>query len=174
MKELIETKQNLYGGNNIVEIYLSDELPDLTLCTSAYGFVFKDGMFLQTELREGERPERRLDIPGGHIDERETPDQAAIRETFEETGVHIDNAKLVAVIKITNNKSKEESSLEYPYPVSYMLFYLCDFVTEEVFEGNEDTHGRVWVSPKDFPSSIWCKENKILFNRVLNLINIEK
>ncbi len=28
--------------------------------------------------------------PGGHIDDNETPDAAALRETFEETGLHVE------------------------------------------------------------------------------------
>lgn len=83
-----------------VETYLSDEFPPLELCPSAYALVFKDGVMLQTDLREGERPTRTLDIPGGHIDAGETPEQSLIRETFEETGVHIQKPKLVAYKKI--------------------------------------------------------------------------
>lgn len=173
MKELIEIKKNLgwvVGQNNTVEVYFSDELPDVKLCSSSYSFVFKDGKFLQTELRKGERPERILDIPGGHIDEGEKPEEAAIRETFEETGVHVKNPKLVAYMKITTHIPKPENSSRYPYPTSYMLFYLCDFVSEEVFEGNEDAHGRVWLKPEEFENSYWPKENSILFNKVLEYI----
>ena len=173
MKELIETKEDaewIDCQNNTVEVYFSDELPDVNLCTASYSFVFKDGKFLQTELRKGERPERRLDIPGGHIDEGELPDQTAIRETFEETGIHVKNPRLVAYIKITTHLPQSENSSRYPYPTTYMLFYLCDILNEEPFEGNEDAHGRVWVLPEEFETSIWCKENKILLNRVLEYI----
>ncbi|MEK7588606.1 MAG: NUDIX domain-containing protein [Patescibacteria group bacterium] len=169
MKKLIQTQKDLYwidGQNNTVELYLSDELPDLSLCTASYAFVFKDAKFLQTELREGERPERRLDIPGGHIDEGEHPRDTAVRETFEETGVHVKNPKLVGYIKITTHVPKPENS-RYPYPTGFMLYYLCDFESEEVFEGNEDAHGRVWLPFDEFEKSVWCRENKVLLEEVI-------
>lgn len=171
MKKLIETHKDLYwidGQNNTVEVYLSDEMPEVSLCTAAYAFVFKDGTFLQTELREGERPQRRLDLPGGHIDEGENPEQTAIRETFEETGVHVKNPKLVAYVKITTHTLKPENS-RYPYPIGYMLYYLCELEIEEPFNGNEDAHGRVWLPFKEFEKSMWCTENKVLLGDILRI-----
>lgn len=173
MQKLIETRKNLYwieGADNTVEVYLSDELPELELCASSYAFVFKDGSFLQTELREGERPQRRLDIPGGHIDEGETPEMAAIRETYEETGVHVKNPKLAAYLKITLHNSKPEG-FRYPYPTGYMIYYICDFENEEEFNGNEDAHGRVWLPYNEFEKSLWCKENSILLEEVMKSIS---
>lgn len=170
MQKLIDTQYNLFGTFNKVEIYLSNKIPDLSLCTAAYSFVFKDGKFLQTELKEGERPERRFDIPGGHIDKGESPEQAVIRETFEETGVIINNLSLFAFMKITSSLSREENTSDYPYPTSYMLFYLCDLVSEEEFFGNDEVHCRVWVSEEEFENLSWIKENKILFNEVWNFV----
>jgi len=37
-------------------------------------------------------------VPGGIIDEGETPRQAAVREVFEEVGVHLDKHDLIFVI----------------------------------------------------------------------------
>lgn len=173
MKELIETKKDLEWvdcQNNTVEVYFTDELPDVNLCTASYSFVFKDGKFLQTELRKGERPERRLDIPGGHIEEGELPDQTAIRETFEETGVRINNAKLISCVKITAHMPKPDITFKYLYPVTYMLFYLCDYISEEEFLANDEVCGRVWLKPEEFENSLWIKENSILFNKVLEYI----
>lgn len=169
MKRLIYATNNLYcieGQKNMVEVFISNEIPDVNLCTSAYSFVFKDDMFLQTELKEGERPQRRLDIPGGHIDKGETPEDAVIRETYEETGVIVSNPKLVAYVKITDHMPKKNDS-KYPHPISYMLYYLCDFLREDIFNGNEDAHGRVWLSHNNLESSIWCLENKALFEEVI-------
>ena len=169
MKKLIEKPKDLHWVDNInytIETYLADEMPEVSLCTSAYSFVFKDNMLLQTELKEGERPMRMLDIPGGHIDEGETPLEAVVRETFEETGVHVRSPKLVAYIKVTKHNPKPEA-YRYPYPVSYMLYYLCEFESEEEFFGNDDTHGRVWLPFDAFDKSIWCKENKVLLEEVM-------
>ncbi len=174
MKKLFLTEKNLpwiVGANNTVETWISDELPDLALCTAAYAFVFKDNTFLQTELKEGERPIRQLDIPGGHIDPGESPEAAVIRETFEETGVHVHNPKLLGYLKITTHVPEAENPSIYPYPIGYMLYYVCDVLSEEPFEGNDDTHGRVWLPFTEFDKSEWCVKNKILLDEVIkNLI----
>jgi 8-oxo-dGTP pyrophosphatase MutT (NUDIX family) len=172
MQKLIETRKDLYwivGQNNTVEVYLSDELPDVNLCTASYAFVFKDRKFLQTELREGERHIQMFDIPGGHIDLGETPDQTAVRETYEETGVHVNNPRLVGYMKITTHVPAPENPSRYPHPTGYMLYYLCNFLDEEEFNGNEDAHGRAWLTPEEFEQSVWCRENKILLEEVIKL-----
>ena len=43
------------------------------------------------------KKDNRLDIPKGHIEDGETPYQAAIRETFEETGILIDESTVEEV-----------------------------------------------------------------------------
>jgi 8-oxo-dGTP pyrophosphatase MutT (NUDIX family) len=154
---------------NTIEVHLADSIPSIEDCASVYAFVFKDGKFLQTELRKGERPIQRLDIPGGHVDEGETLEQAVIRETFEETGVIVKVRKFVAYKKVTLKGAKPEN-YRYPYPTSYMGFYICDVVEELPFEGNEETLGRVWLDPNDFATSPWCIENKILFDEILKQI----
>lgn len=176
MKKLILTQKDIpwiAGQNNTVETYLSDELPDVSLCTAAYTFVFKDGCFLQTELRENERPVRQLDIPGGHRDEGEHPEQAAIREVFEETGVRVVNPKLVANMKITTHIPESENPSRYPYPTGYMLFYVCDFEKEEPFDGNEETHGRAWIPFSEFDKNEWCIKNQVLLDEVMNYLGIK-
>ncbi len=168
MQKLLYSEENLdwLPAENFVETYWADVLPSVEDCPSAYAIVFKNGAILQTELREGERPTRRLDIPGGHVDEGETPEGAAVRETFEETGVHVKVIKLVGFKKVTVIGAKPEN-YKYPYPISYMAYYLCDLVEETPFTGNEDAHGRIWLSSSEFETSDWCKHNKVFINEIL-------
>ncbi len=168
-KHLCSQKVDWVKVDNIVETYLSDSIPSAIDCVSVYAFVLKEGKFLQTELRKGERPTQRLDIPGGHVDEGETSEQAVIRETLEETGVIVKVRKFVAYKKITIVGPKPEN-YRYPYPTGYMGFYICDIVEELPFEGNKETLGRIWLEQKDFATSPWCIENKILFDEVLKQI----
>lgn len=171
MYKLINIEKNLdwITGENIVATYLSNEIPNIVNCPSAYAIVFKDGAILQTELREGERPTRRLDIPGGHVDEGETIEESVIRETFEETGVHIKILKLVGYKKVTVTSPKPEN-FRYPYPTGYMAFYLCEIVEETDFKGNNEVHGRVWLKPEELDKSQWCVENKIFLDEIKLLI----
>jgi 8-oxo-dGTP diphosphatase len=168
MQKILFTEKNVdwVQGENIVETYLADILPNVKDCPSSYAIVFKDGALLQTELREGERPTRRLDIPGGHIDEGETPEECAVRETFEETGVHVKVIKLAGYKKVMGLGPRPEG-WRYPYPTGYMAFYLCEVVEETPFDGNEDTHGRVWLPQSEFEKSEWCKQNIDLLKEII-------
>ena len=169
MKTLLKSETNVpwLEVDAIVETYISDELPPMIEYTSAYAIVFNDnGKLLQTDLRKGERPERQLDIPGGHIDGKETSEQTAIRETFEETGVIIKSLQLVAHVKITIISPKPDN-YRYPYPVSYMLFYRSEAFEETEFNGNDEVHGRVWLSECEFEKSDWCNNNKELLAAIM-------
>ncbi len=169
MKKLLYTAKNKVHWlpeNTVVETYLSDEMPPVELCTSAYAIVFKDGALLQTDLREGERPTRQLDIPGGHFDEGELPEVALARETFEETGVRIQNPKLVAYKQITLMIPKPEG-YTYPYPVSYMPYFFCKVAEETVFEGNDEVHGRVWLEPEEYEKSPWYVLEKEMVDEIV-------
>ena len=170
MKEkLIQTEKNItyIKGENVVETYLVDALPNAENCPSAYALVFKDDALLLTDLREGERPTGGYDIPGGHVDTGEKPEESVVREVFEETGVRVKVIKLVAYKRITILSPKPENYM-YSYPTSYMAFYLCEVLEETPFDGNEDTHGRVWLKKEDFEKSDWCVRNKIFLDAVIS------
>ena len=168
MQKILKTQKEIpwLPKDSIAETYLTDELPPLELCSSAYAIVIKDGALLMTDLREGERPTRTLDIPGGHSDAGETPDATAVRETFEETGVRVKISKLAACQKITIIVPKPEA-YRYPYPVSYMLYYLCDVVEETAFAGNAEVHGRVWLPLDQLSTCPWYLENKVMMDEIL-------
>ena len=115
---------------------------------------------------QGERPTRTLDIPGGHIDEGENPKQSVVREVFEETGVRVIEPKPVAYKKITVQIPKPDV-WRYPYPTGYMLYYMCKVVEETPFEGNADTHGRVWLRPDEYEKSPWYVGEKKLVDEII-------
>ncbi len=176
MKKLISAISNApwAGEKNVVETFIlndgSYETPPTELCSSAYAFVFKEDYLLQTELRKGERDSRQLDIPGGHTEQGETPEQTAVRETYEETGVRINNLRLIAYMKVTMLSEKPDN-FPYPYPVSYLFFYLAEVEEEFPFNGNDEVHGRVWLSKNEFKTSEWCVKNQLLLQEILGQIN---
>lgn len=56
-------------------------------------YLIEDGKVVVTKYNEGQPNEGYYDIPGGKIEDGETPEQAAIREMREETGMVVKNLK---------------------------------------------------------------------------------
>ena len=105
--------------------------------------------------------------PGGKVDRNETPDEAALRECFEETGINI---------KLVGNKTPVEGGLYCPYGVQLNvitpnfrdhvdLIYLGHPIKEEPLKISEREASDIgWFSLSEvlnlntFPSVIqWCK-----------------
>ena len=84
-------------------------------------------------------------IPGGHLEEGETFEEAAIREVGEETGINIKNPKVIAV---TNNL--ETYKLENTHFVSVILF-TDDFDGEPKLMEPQKCHGWKWFDPRKIP-----------------------
>lgn len=59
-------------------------------------FVFRDGKFLMGRRKNSHAADT-WSIPGGHLEFGETPEQTAVREVKEETGLDITNARFGAV-----------------------------------------------------------------------------
>lgn len=59
-------------------------------------FVFKDGKFLMGQ-RRGAHGAGSWSVPGGHLAFNESPEETAIREVREETGLEIGNVSFAAV-----------------------------------------------------------------------------
>ncbi|MEV6287414.1 NUDIX hydrolase [Kribbella sp. NPDC051770] len=111
------------------KLFLADELPAYELVSSAFVLVFDSlGRLL---LRYAELPARGgWDLPGGHVEPGETPQQAAVRELQEETGWRAAEADLTVLgwNRITLDGPKP-AGFRYPHPVGYLV-YVTTHLTE--------------------------------------------
>lgn len=112
-------------------------------------YLIKDNEVVVTKYKKGNKKEGYYDIPGGKIEEGESPKQTAIREMKEETGIEIQNLKYKGIMTI-----------EYPD----RLFIFDTFITKE-YEGEPqefDENTSEWIDIDEL-----LKKEKILSNIIL-------
>lgn len=79
-------------------------------------YLIKDNKIVVTKYKEGNKKAGYYEIPGGKIETGEMPEQTAIREMKEETGITIENLKY-----------KGNMTVEYPNRILiWMYFYLLN------------------------------------------------
>ena len=115
----------------------TDRLPTDAPITGAYVLAVFHGRLLIARHRE-----RGWDIPGGHVDPGETPEETAVRETFEETAARITGLRLIAIQRLHIDGPKPPG-YKYPYPTSYQALYLADVISMGPFVEEEDTVERL-------------------------------
>ena len=115
-------------------------------------YLIKDNEVVVTKYKKGNKKEGYYDIPGGKIEEGESPKQTAIREMKEETGIEIQNLKYKGIMTI-----------EYPD----RLFIFDTFITKE-YEGE----------PQEFEenTSEWIDIDELLIKEKIlsNIILLDK
>lgn len=116
-----------YGNKHEVPI---DQLSWLPGC---YAIVMHGGKILLSNQHG------KYVLPGGGPEFGEMPGDAAVRETFEETGIRIENPQLLACksnLFITPGTDKPVQSIQ--------LFYACNFVGGELSADGFDEHEQTW------------------------------
>ena len=112
-------------------------------------YLIKDNEVVVTKYKKGNKKEGYYDIPGGKIEEGESPKQTAIREMKEETGIEIQNLKYKGIMTI-----------EYPD----RLFIFDTFISKE-YEGEPqefEENTSEWIDIDEL-----LKKEKILSNIIL-------
>ena len=112
-------------------------------------YLIKDNEVVVTKYKKGNKKEGYYDIPGGKIEEGESPKQTAIREMKEETGIEIQNLKYKGIMTI-----------EYPD----RMFVLDTFISRE-YEGEPqefEENTSEWIDIDEL-----LKKEKILSNIIL-------
>ena len=67
-------------------------------------------------IKRGNEPGKgKWSIPGGHVELGETPEEAVVRETKEETGLEVENPSLIDVV--SNVDLDEKGKVKYHYVI---------------------------------------------------------
>ena len=135
MTKIVHTSHDVHylPTPNRVEIVLTDDLSPLELTRTAFMVpVYEDGSFLfAVNQRRG------VEIPGGHIDDGETPEQAAIREAYEEAGCRVEDVRPLGYLRMISEGDVPDD-WGYPHPVSYQQFFTGRITNVEPFTPNDE------------------------------------
>ena len=108
-----------------------------TLC-----YLEKDGCYLMLH-----RVKKKNDVNhdkwigvGGGFEEGESPEECAMREVWEETGLHMDDLRYRGIVTFVCD----------PWPCEYMHLFTCDSFSGEMIECNEGN--LEWVEKEKVPS----------------------
>ncbi|MCB9156661.1 MAG: NUDIX domain-containing protein [Caldilineaceae bacterium] len=148
---------------NQYQLVLDDQMPPAQLITAALGLIFDGNRFLMTQLTS-----RGWDIPGGHIEPGETPEQTVCREIWEETRVHVRNLSLLGYDKFVIQAPKPPG-YKYPHPISYQLFYWGHVDRLEPFVATEEALARRLFAPDEAHQTKWVQRGKALYEAALAL-----
>ena len=111
---------------------------------------------------------RSWDIPGGHREKGETPYQTLQREVYEEAYLKFENAIPFAYAKI-HNESHTNPNDGYPYPTSYIQFYLLEGIQEKNFKAEYETCQRKWFDTTEANQVSWIQRHQELYKLALDL-----
>ncbi|MEM0155764.1 MAG: NUDIX domain-containing protein [Thermoplasmataceae archaeon] len=78
----------------------------------------KSILFIKRKDREDDPWSGNIALPGGFLKKGETPEEAAIRETLEETSVSINEGQITARMGIMHSKANPKISI---YPIAFSL-----------------------------------------------------
>ena len=109
-------------------------------------YLIKDNKIVVTKYKECNKKEGYYEIPGGKIEEGDTPEKTAIREMREETG-----------LKIENLKYKGNIITEYPNRIFNFDVFICNECNGEPQDFKENTSE--WIEINEL-----LKKEKILSN----------
>lgn len=107
------------------ELWEKDDFSEEDLVTCVFALVkYKWQVYLTKNFRWWE-------LPGGHVEKWETLDEALERELREEVWTTITSKKVYWYKKYTNSeKIPNRDGWFYPFPHSYILFYICEWTGE--------------------------------------------
>ena len=148
---------------NEVTLVLDDALPPLHLITCALALAFDGERILMTNLNA-----RGWDIPGGHLEAGESPEDALRREVMEETGALLSNVRLLGYQCVTIHVPCPPN-YRYPYPVSYQTLFFANVAELPSFIPTDEARERRLFAPQEATSLRWVQQNREMYDAALRL-----
>lgn len=121
------------------------ELTDNFHVTSTHGFCFHEGKVVLVNLDT-----RGWDIPGGHMEAGETPEECFAREAMEEATI-TGNAQMIGYILVDNRKDPHFIPGKYP-EVGRQVYYRMDVEEYLPFQGVFEASERKLVEVSEVPA----------------------
>ncbi len=165
MEKIIRIDHNLswLPSPNESLIALSSQLPPLELISTALVVAFAGDRLLMTELAS-----RGWDIPGGHIEPGEHPEETVRREVLEETGATLGEPHLLGYQRL-RLLGPAPTSYAYPYPDCYQVFYRAQVISLSDFLPTPEARSRALFPPAEARASAWVQFMKELYETALRI-----
>ena len=142
----------------------SEILPPSELVTSVHGLLLRGDEILFVD-----NDSRGLEIPGGHVDPGEDLETALRRECLEEASVTLEAVMPFASLKLHKFEKQEERE-KYPFPVSYLCFFVAQIETLEKFDNSFETSSRVFIPLEEVMEVPWAQRNEELIRALQRLV----
>ncbi len=146
---------------NTCQLVLADTPPPAALVPAAFAFAFSgDRLLLARLIRRG------LEVPGGHVESGESPEQAVVREAREEAGAHLTAVRALAYQRHQIRCGRPDG-YPFPYPENYMSFYTARVLALEEVVPGEETAGAVLLGPDAARAVPWVRAHLALYEAAL-------
>ena len=153
---------------NRCRAYLAFVAPTVDLITAVSAYVISERGILMTRLRS-----RGWDLPAGHIDAGESPEEAIRRECLEETGASLAEVSPLGFSEI-EVIAPRPSGYRYPYPISYILGYVCTLEELGPFAPNDEASERAILPFSEAEALDSIKGNAEFYNEALRRCNVDR
>jgi 8-oxo-dGTP pyrophosphatase MutT (NUDIX family) len=163
VKKILRVEHNLawLPKPNESQVVLSSHLPPLKLVTTAFALAFAGDRLLMTNLTR-----RGWEIPGGHVEPGEHPEETVRREVLEETLATLGPLHLLGYQHLRLSGPKP-TSYPYPYPDSYQTFYWAPIATLSDFLPTTEAQGRAFFPPLEARTLSWVQHFRELYEAAL-------
>jgi 8-oxo-dGTP pyrophosphatase MutT (NUDIX family) len=98
-----------------------------------------------------QRPDDSWSLPAGSIEPGETPAQAVVRETYEETGLQVRPNRVAGVVGGLPCRVKNRAGHALEYLVT---LFDCSVTGGELLDSGDETKALAWVPSEDLPSRL--------------------